>query len=224
MIPIKEVEIKLLIDQDKGPQIFSDLSELLQIGKFEFGIKNNNNIKDIYFDTPDYIFGKNNAYLRIRCINAKRRITFRIENHSKSKKPIINEITHALNDVGIMHIFNNIGKTNIAKLTPDFSEVLFYDLIKSSGLQRITSAIINRSIRTVFLNNNKIATINMDQFKYIDIENNFFEIEIDIYEKNYQRFGEDLKLLLLQNYKPSLKQNQLSKYGKWLLLNCIIVS
>lgn len=215
---IKEFEQKLFLDKGNGGNEFQEIVNLESLGGFRLNNPVEFKIKDSYFDTKDFLLAHNNHYLRLRSKNEKHFITLRLFEFVKDDENVIDEITHPLNDKGIRKVIEKLSDAKFACRSPDYSQIDFSGILRSVGLSSVMAIENTRVEKDIFIEkaeNVKVGRIKFDRYAYDSPgHNEFFEIEIDCYERMFLDAVNNFKVALKRIISIPFQETLKSKYRR----------
>lgn len=213
-MPIKEIENKLFLGNKLKMEDFNDIRKIGHINEFVFKNEKHFQINDTYFDTPEFILGKNNSYFRIRNKDGDAQVTLRLLKQEEEADLIIDELTHPLNIIGIRLVLQKLkekGAIDIIDLT--LSD--FVLLLEKSGLIEVLSIYNDRTEKEIWVDEIKIGKIKFDYFFYNALDQiKFAEIETDIYNKIFIDGIRKLREALKNKIKHAAIKTDISKYKR----------
>ena len=211
---ISEKELKILINTEGGKALIRQLAEIEKIDEYSFGLSQNQQIEDLYLDSPDFTLKINNSYLRLRGREGLHTITFRKEI-IEGDEVEVNEIHHPLDDQGVLLMIQEVLRSKWIKGTPNLFKPTFIEVLQSIGLFEQLRVNINRIIRDLFIEDIKIGKIKIDEFYYQSRKNElYYMIELNTYKKAYHMPINNFFRTLGDKYGYRLELTSINKYNR----------
>lgn len=215
---ITEKELKVLINSEGGKSLIKQLADSSNLNEYTFGPVERQHIEDIYIDFSDLTLKTNNAYLRIRGREGLHTLTLRKEI-TDNYEVDVNEVTHPLNDEGVLLIIQELLRDKWIKGNPALFKPSFIEVFQSIGLFEKVRITIHRLIRDLFIEDIKIGKIKFDEFHYHPKENDhYYVIELNTYKKAYHLPLNNFFEILSAKYGYRLELTNVNKYNRGLEL------